>query len=211
MMRYRVPLLLAVLAAGCTPPAPPPSDPAPLRVPSSPYYPLKIGTRWLYKGGDHQLEVRVVKHVKVNGKPCAQLESYRDGTRVAREHIFAANDGVYRLSADGKVFNPPLALLKLPAQRGLRWTVTFEQQQPVMRGVFEMGAEEVDVAYSSFADDTPVRDRRKALTLQGEIIEGDISTVRFRYWYVWDVGIVKQVLKLRDRTVEYELIKFEKP
>jgi hypothetical protein len=208
MRRLPQVLLLAVLA-GC---GPPPTDPAPpLRVPSSPYYPLKVGTRWLYQGKDHQLEVRVTRHEKVGPTACALLESFRDGALVAREHIFATNDGVYRQSADGKVFTPPVPLLKLPPKRGQRWTVTFEQHKPPMRGVFLMGAEDVDVAYGSFTDDKMVRARRLAVTLHGEILEADVVNLVFRYWFVWDVGIVKQSVATRDKTVEYELIKFGTP
>lgn len=210
-MTRRLLALWAAALAGCTPTVPTPEPARPPHVASSPYYPLKVGTRWLYKSADHALEVRVVKHERVGQTACALLETTRDGVKVASEHLFAKNDGVYRLSADGKVFTRPIPLLKMPPKRGQHWSVTFEQQRPPQRGVFETGAEDVDVAIGSFHGPDVVRASRLAVTLRGEILAGEVPTVRFRYWFVWDVGIVKQVITTRERTVEYELIKFSGP
>ena len=209
MTRLWLFLLLTALA-GCGATAPP-SKPKPLRVPSSPYYPLQVGTRWLYQGPDHQLEVRVVKHEIINQIPCALLETYRGEVQAGREHIFAKSDGIYRLSTDGQLITPPLPLLKLPPKKNQRWTVTFEQHRPPLRGVFLMGVEELEVAIGSFTDATVVRERRQLVTLQGELLEDDEPTVAFRYWFARDVGIVKQMQKFKNRKIEYELIKFGTP
>src|SRR5262245_57375242 len=88
------------------------------KIAESPYYPLKVGTAWHYRAGDKKTIVRVVKHEKVGDTLCALLETERDGTVGAREHIGVKEDGIYRFTGDGVRAEPPVCVLKLPPKKG---------------------------------------------------------------------------------------------
>jgi hypothetical protein len=84
------------------------------------YWPLKVGTTWVYRVGDRTLTVRVVKHEPVGTVSCARLEAVM-GAATRVEHVAVQPDGIYRYQADGKKVEPPLCVLPLPIKAGRTW------------------------------------------------------------------------------------------
>ena len=68
------------------------------KIKESPYYPLKVGTKWHYKAGGNPIVIQVAKHEKVGDVMCALLETSKEGQVVASEHITIKDDGVYRVT-----------------------------------------------------------------------------------------------------------------
>jgi hypothetical protein len=192
-LRFAVALL--ALVAGCQPA----TRPEPTRVAASPYYPLQVGTTWVYRGPDHERVMRVARDEMVNGVPCALVESLRDGTVIEANDVCAKPDGVYILAANGDKLSAPLRILKLPPRNGATWRVNFHKDGKRSQGVYVMGEDDVEVPAGKY----------HAVTLQGEIREGTRSTLTFTYWFARGVGIVKQVLREGDRKTVYELESFE--
>lgn len=190
----RLLLLPLLLLPACTPAG------RAVKVQPSPYYPLEVGTEWVFRGPDHQRILRAVKYETINDIPCTLVETLRDDHVVAREHIFATPDGIYGLTSEGRTLSQPLPILKLPPRPGLTWTVDFKKAGGTYRGVYLVGAETVEVPFGRF----------QAVTLQGELTRGGIRQVSFLYWFAENVGLVKQVIRLPKETLTYELEKFRR-
>jgi hypothetical protein len=194
----RRPLILVLVAAlsGCGREEPPPER---IHVPDSPYYPLKVGNAWHYKGKDGQMTQRVVRHEKVGARACALIETSRDKQVIMREHVHVTDDGLYRLSVEGRKLSRPLRILKLPPRPGEQWEATFQLGTTQGKGLYRMGEEEVVVPAG----------RYKAVTLTGEITEDGLRAAAFTYWFAEGVGIVKQSIRSGEQRKVYELEKFD--
>src|SRR5262250_2227865 len=80
----------------------------------SPFYPLKLGSVWHYKGGDKTVLIRIARYEPVGGLTCAVQEWTLEGTTVSVEHVAVTADGVYRCAAGEKPVVPPLRFFKFP-------------------------------------------------------------------------------------------------
>lgn len=193
-MRVHVGLVLAVVTGlGCG------QDSPTLKLGESPYYPLRLGTRWVYKGPGHQLVRRVVKHEVVGHKACALVETERDGQVTDSEHIYATPKGIFRLSANGQKLLEPMTVLYLPLERGRTWSVDYPPNGRSRSGAFRMDEGDVQVPAGKF----------RAITLEGEIREDGRRVVVVSYWFAHGTGEVKRVLRTDGQTTTYELEKFE--
>lgn len=61
------------------------------------------------------------------------IEKVKDGNITCREHIGVTADGVFRYTANGKVYDPPLCLLKLPVRKGETWRIDVRLGENVLR------------------------------------------------------------------------------
>ncbi len=173
-----------------------------MRVADSPYYPLQVGTRWEYREAKESFAVVISKHEIIGGIPCAVVQTERGGRRMASEHVYATEAGVFRQAVDGKKLPRPIPILKLPPQKGDSWEVDWPRGQQQRTAIFTTAAvaEEVEVPLGKF----------QALTVHGEIRETEGRTV-FKYWFAAEVGLVKQVLQKQGGSMlVYELEKFAK-
>src|SRR5215470_3394142 len=94
--------LAIVLILACLAPAAaqePPKD--------SPFYPLKLGSVWHYKGGEQTVDIRIAGYEPIGGLTCAVQEWLLEGTVVSIEHVAVTADGVYRCAAGLKPIVPP--------------------------------------------------------------------------------------------------------
>src|SRR5271156_5038595 len=88
------------------------------KVLESPWYPLKIGTKWHYKVGANKFSMNVAKHEKVGDVMCGVLETSKDGMVLTSEQIGIKADGVYRYGIAGQKADVPFCILKLPPKNG---------------------------------------------------------------------------------------------
>lgn len=170
------------------------------QVKDSPYYPLKVGTKWEYKAGDQKFTMRVAKHEKYGDTMCALVETVADDKVIASEHIAVTDDGVYRYSFNGQKAEPPVRIFKLPPTKGDTWKFETKMGPESVKGTMRMGEDKVKVpageytAFSAGSDDCKV---------------GDRPPFTFMNWYAQGVGMVKQTMKLEGKDVVIELEKFE--
>jgi hypothetical protein len=187
-------LALAALA-GCGRPGPP-------AVPDSDYYPLQVGTTWIYRGADKPLTIRVARHEVVDGTPCAVVETLRGKEVATTQHVFAKSDGVYALKNNDTRLSKPLPLLKLPPSPGLTWQVRFQIGGHDRLATYRIGkTEEIEVPLGKF----------EAIPLQSQIVEGGVRQMALTHWFAREIGMVKQVVQTEGQTRTYELEKFERP
>jgi hypothetical protein len=192
----RWPLLLVLLLVGCAgSPQPPPAA----LVRDSPWYPLKVGSRWVYRGARQPLTRLVVRHERMAGFDCALIETRLGKSVLQREHVATTADGVYLIAANGQKVAPPLCFLKLPPRAGESWTSGFREGKAARTGLYLLEESAVTVAGKQ-AD---------AIILKGEILEDGLPKESFTYWFVPGVGMVKQEIRRRGQTRVYELEQFQ--
>jgi hypothetical protein len=190
---FRLPLLTAALLAV-------PCLAADEKAKDSPYYPLAVGNTWVYAVGETTTRMRVTRHEKVGDTVCALIETERDGKVVAREHIAATGDGVYRYTANGTLVDQPVCILRLPPKPGDTWKIDTKVGNVSIKGNFTTGSGKVEVPAGKY---TTVTTRME----DGLIGEQKIS---FTYHFAEGVGMVKQTAKTGGREFVLELKSFEK-
>jgi hypothetical protein len=192
-----------VLLAGC-------AEEERVRVGNSPWYPLPVHARWIYKdvsptrkdGAARPDLIRVVvKHEKIGAYPCALIANLRGTETPGKEHIYVTADGVFLAAVEGRRLSPPLRMLKLPPKAGDSWQTDLRENNALRKGIYVQDEEDVTVPAGTY----------RAVTLRGEISEAGVRTTDFKYWFAEGVGMVKQVVRKDGQTAVFELERFEKP
>ncbi len=168
------------------------------KIKESPYYPLKVGTKWTYRAGKNQITAQVVGHDKVGEIMCAVVETVKEGQPVTSEHIAAKEDGIYRYAFGYQKIDPPICFLKLPPKKGDIWKIESKIGGGTAKAKFTLGEEEITVRGRKF----------KTVTSGGDL-EVNNQTISFTYWFAENVGMVKQIIKVDKKEIVIELVKFE--
>lgn len=164
------------------------------------YYPLKEGTRWVYRSGTRTFTVRVVKHERVGKELCARLESH-SGDKAHVEHLAVRGDGVYKLQADGKLIEPPLLLLRLPPRAGESWRVDSRIDGLPVKGTFTLKEVAVSVPAGKY----------RAMAVSSTDFEIANRKMPAAWWFAPDVGPVRQRVELSGFEVLLELESYTPP
>ena len=167
------------------------------KVRESPYFPLKVGNRWVYRLGARTATVRVTKREPVGKVPCARLEM-TVGEEVHTEHLAVRPDGVYRYRADGQDIEPPLCFLKLPPKAGESWKVASKTAGQAITGSFTLAEADVTVPAGKF--------RAVVVTSTDAQIAG--LGVPVTDWFARGVGPVRRRTVLRGAETVLELQEF---
>jgi hypothetical protein len=174
------------------------AQPAPA---DSPYYPLKLGTTWQYTGANQTVNVLVARFEPFGGRSCAALEWSVSGKVVSLEHVFAANDGVYRCAYEKKEIVPPLRFLKLPPVAGESWKIDSKIDGITMVGTFQLRRDDVTVPLRRF-------DGAFASSTSDMLVDGRGGLVT-TYWFASGHGLIKQMVRSGNAETVFELVKFE--
>jgi len=170
-------------------------------VKETPFYPLKVGTKWEYKAGDQRFTMRVTKHENLGEIPCAVVETVSDEKVVATEYIYVTEDGVYRASFNGQKADPPVCFLKLPPKKDEKpWTVSSKLGSETVKATFKMGQEDVTVPAATY---------KNAFTSESKDCKVNDTEFQFTYWFAEGVGMVKQIVRVGTKEIAIELEKFE--
>ncbi len=167
----------------------------------TPYFPLQVGNTWHYKTGDIKFTQKVIKIDTIDGVPCARLETLQaDGRTIATEHLSVKDDGVYRVTLEGKRAEPPVLFLKLPPMKGVTWTIESKVGGKTVKCTFKSDEEEVKVPAGTY----------QAITVSTPDLEVNGQKAACTFYFAKDVGMVKQVIEVTgQKKVEIELEKFE--
>jgi hypothetical protein len=166
----------------------------------TPFFPLKVGTVWVYRDGSEKVTVRVLRHEAVGEVRCAVLQTTR-GDVTTTEHVATQPDGVYRYQADREVLTIPICLLKLPAALGTSWQVSSTAAGLEVTGTFTLGAEVVTVPAGKF----------KTVTAVSKDLRVGASKMTMTTWFAPNVGMVKQEVWIGDLHFVLELEKVVVP
>ncbi len=196
--------VLIVLALSLPGAAQQPAQKAKTKEKTPAYYPLKVGTKWHYSvdsgnGQKVNVVIQIAKIETIDGKGLARLESVVNGEVKATEHVGVETGGIFRYRFNGVEFTPPLCLLKYPVKDGDTWeTETKIGAQQITVSGKEASQRNLEVPAGKF--DTI------SSKIENTVGGNKISTT---YWFAPEVGIVRQLVNMPDRSVNMELVKFE--
>jgi hypothetical protein len=199
-------LLVVVMAAL---PAVAQSTKAKAKAGTGDFYPLKVGTKWNYELDAGQPQKGMITSViaaeeTADGKPIARLEVYINGQKApTTEHLMSNKDGVFRVKINNQQLDPPLCILKYPLKAGQKWdtkTTAIGQQLDVS---CRQGAEEEVQVPAGKYKAVPCVIETSTQTQQGAM------KIVNTYWFVDDVGVVKQKMNFGDKVILMELTKYE--
>lgn len=173
--------------------------PADDKVVDSNYFPLQDGTTWKYQFGENTVVYKVAKREKKGGVSCARVDMILDGKVQSYEHLGMTKEGLCRFTFEGKELNPPVCILKLPAKNGQTWKVSSKGGSDVLTGTFKEGEAEVKVPAGTY----------KAVSVTSQDLETGGVKPDITYYFAEKVGMVKQVIKLKDQKIVLELVTFE--
>lgn len=167
------------------------------------YYPLEVGNKWTFNvavGGNTATAVSSITKIEmINGKPMARLEASVNGKVVANEHLHQTAEGIFRHRNNGQEIDPPICLLKYPVKAGAKWQGEIKVGTDDGKYFCESKEEAVEVPAGKF----------KAVRVSIRL-ESKGQTVNTAYWFVKDVGFVKQTVDAAGLNIVMDLEKFER-
>ena len=127
----------------------------------------------------------------------ARQETLSQG-HVNTEHLSSGGKGIFRHRINGIEAVPPMCVLRYPVKAGDSWMTDAKLGEQTAKLTSRVGAEEVTVPAGKY----------KAVTVQVEG-EADGAKIRATYWFVANIGLVKQVGDIGGTQVTLEMEKFE--
>ena len=177
------------------------------KAPTTPnYYPLDVNNEWQYKvtanGRNSTIVTKIVKFEAINGAKLARLESPNVNMT---EHLTQTDKGVFRNRFNGAEITPPFKLLPYPATPGAKWEGEFTvEKDPGKHKYSGELVKEEEIA-------VPFEKGKKFKAIRAVIkLEENGKMIETTYWFVQDVGFVKQSFETTGLSVLLELEKFEK-
>lgn len=167
---------------------------------TSEYFPLELGTTWVYKTNEGKVTTEITKHEEIGRKMCARLEATTADNKKTSEYLRATKDGVYRHQASDQNITPPLRFLKLPFKDGDSWTIESKVLGKTLKGTFKVTtADEITVLGKSY-------DNVIVCTSDDFTVDGQKLT--HKYYFAKGIGIIKQVVNFAGQEITLELEKF---
>jgi hypothetical protein len=168
------------------------------------YFPLQQGNEWHFErtapGKPVSVVYRIGKIENINGVDLARLDVEIDGTSFPNaEHLRQSDKGVFRHRLSGVEVDPPLCILRYPAKPGDKWGG--EITVGTDKGAYgcETVEENIEVAAGKF----------KAMRVNLRLDYKEL-TVKVSYWFVKDIGYVKQTFDFGGAVaVQHELHSFQ--
>jgi hypothetical protein len=163
---------------------------------SSDLYPLKAGTKWVYKVGEVVVTVKVASADKDGTK----LDTEVNGKVVASEVVNVTPEGIVRTKINNNPITPPVLILKLTggkATKGDKWKVESTVQGQAVKGEFNTKDDKESVTVPAGKFD--------AVVVDGP--EFDIAGTKtgIKYYFVAGKGIVKQSYSIQGNEAVLEL------
>lgn len=163
------------------------------------FYPSKKDTKWVYKAGETEIEVKVteVKEGEI------KLDTIVNNKQVASESLQIKEDGIYRTKINTTPVEPPVKFFQFadgkPADKGATWDVDSKIQQQSVKGKFTVkDTEKVKVPGGEF----------DAIVIDGPDFEIAGTKTSVTYWFAEGKGIVKLKYGIGGNDAVLELKEF---
>ena len=147
------------------------------------YFPLKANSRWVYKVGEANIEVKVAGSEKDGFK----LDTVVNGKAVASEVVEVKADGVYRTKINQTPIEPAVKILALkdgkPEKKDFNWTIDSKIQQQSVKGKWTIKDDKVKVP--------AIPDGVDAVVVDGPDFEIAGAKTAVKYWFAPNKGVVK--------------------
>ena len=167
------------------------------------YFPLKVGTKWTYKVGDQNVEVKVVGNEKFGSDDCSKVETSVNGKVIASELYTVKADGVYRVKVKDVKIDPPVKVLALPVKKDLAWDIKSKVGQQSVSGAFKIKDDKEKIKIGDKEYETVV--------VEGNDLDVAGTKTTVKLWLAKNTGIVKLSYKIQDSESVLELSKVDLP
>ena len=169
--------------------------------PSTDLFPVKKGTKWVYKVADQEVTVIVTGPEKFGDKECHKFETKVGDQVKASELYYVAADGVYRAKVKDDKVDPPVKILAIPATKGASWKVDSKVGNQSVKGEFKITDDKAKIK-------VPGGDFECVLVEGNDFdIAGTKTTVK--QWFAPGKGIVKLTYIIQGTESTLEMSKFE--
>jgi hypothetical protein len=183
---YRSLAVLAVLPLVVLAPAAPVPPGAEKPVP---YFPTKVGAKWVYEQPEYQMTLLVTKVEAAEGGSLVTVENVVEGGKHIPIHkVLVTKTGVAFTEEAGEAYTPPWVHLRLPHRAGAEWDTTANRLllangalMTFHSAATDRGEEEVRVPAGTF----------RALRVDSEWSANGQGRERKKEWFAPGVGTVK--------------------
>ena len=166
----------------------------------SEYFPLAVGSKWVYETNEGPVTTEITKHEEIGRAMCARLEATTADNKKTSEYLRITADGIYRHQASDQNITPPLRFLKLPFKVGDSWTVESKVLGKTLKGTFKV---------STSAEESVLgKTYKNVVVCTSDDFTVDGQKLTHTYYFAKDVGIIKQVVNFAGQEIKLELKKY---
>lgn len=160
-------------------------------------FPLKKGSKWVYKVADQEVTVVASGTEKFDKHDGTKLDTLVGGQTKATELVYVAADGVYRAKVSEDKVDPPVKFLALPAKKGDSWKVDSKVKGQTIKGEFKITDDKAKVKVPAGEFD--------AVLVEGTDLDIAGSKSTIKQWFAPGKGIVKTVYVIQGNESTAEL------
>lgn len=170
------------------------------QTPGSELFPLKKGSKWVYKVADQEVTVVVAGTEKYGNEDCTKIDTMVGGQVKASELYFVKADGIYRAKVKDDKVDPPVKIIQLPAKKGDSWKIDTKVGMQTVKGDFKVTDDKakVKVAAGEF----------EAVLVEGNDLDIAGTKTSVKQWFVPNKGIVKTSYTIQQTESTLELKEF---
>jgi hypothetical protein len=167
------------------------------QTPGSDLFPLKKGSKWVYKVQDQEVTVEVVGPEKVGSDEFIKVDTKVGGQVKASELYQVKADGIYRAKVKDDKVEPPVKILQLPAKKGDSWKIDSKVGTQTVKGEFKVTDDKVKLKVPA--------GEFEAVLVEGNDLDIAGTKTSVKQWFVPKKGIVKLTYKIQDQESTLEL------
>jgi hypothetical protein len=167
------------------------------QAPTTDLFPVKVGSKWVYKINDQDVTVTVSGTEKLGDQDCFKFDTAVGGQVKQTELYFVKADGVYRAKVGDKKIEPAVKILALPAKKDTTWDVDAKVGTEAIKGKFKVTDEKAKVKIGG-AD-------IEAVLVEGPDFEIAATKTVIKQWFAPGKGIVKVEYTIQTNTTTMEL------
>ncbi len=156
---------------------------------AEPFFPLKAKTKWVYKVGDNEVTVTVVKSEKKNNEEQFQVDTVVGKDPKTSEWYVVRSDGVYRTQVKDDKLDPFIKVLPLPAKKDATWEVNSKLGTQTIKGTMKIVNDKEKIKVQNVDYET--------VFVEGKDIDVAGAKTTVRIWFAKDRGIVKEEFVLQ--------------
>jgi hypothetical protein len=158
-------------------------------IPADGYFPLKPKTKWVYKVGDNEVTVTVVKAEKVGGEEQYQVDTVVGKEPKTSEWYVVRPDGVYRTKVKDYKLDPYIKVLPTPVKKDATWEVNSKLGTQTIKGTLKIVGDKEKVKVQGAEYD--------AILVEGKDVDVAGAKTTIHIWFAKDRGIVKEEFLLQ--------------
>jgi hypothetical protein len=177
---------------------------------TTPYYPLAVGNTWYYRVGENHFSLKVAKIEEVGDKKklkCARIELIVNDKPISFEHIAVTPEAVVRCTFENKTAVPPIPFFKLPYKKGATWNVESRVDGQLLKGTFTANEEDTTIPMAANLQNPTGKVRAISVTGKDLMVNG--VKMNLTYYFMENIGMVKQVIEYAGQKAVIELEKYE--